>query len=393
MNLFIIPSWYPSPASPLSGTFTKEQAEAIADISNGTNVIMSTWGHDFTALPVRKPLVWIEKILWVLRQPKNHIKKVNGVHEVFNAQLQWNERLPFGGIKQLIKVNRKNFKAAMDRFGKIDIIHAHVSFPAGYIARELSKEFNVPYVVTEHMGPFPFVAYMNGDQPRKEIVEALNNANVSIAVSPSLADRIASFNISKPQVIGNIVDERRFSVAKLPTDKFVFFTLGGISEHKGIDHLIQAIAKWKPDPKHYEFRIGGTGPMLEQYQQLAKELKVDELIKWLGSIDRNKVPKLFQECDVFVLPSRHETFGVVYAEAHACGKPVIATRCGGPEFFVNDNNGMLVDVGDIEELAESLKRIVGRHSDYDSKAIREEFETKFSRKAIVSQLIRSYKAI
>ena len=64
-----------------------------------------------------------------------------------------------------------------------------------------------------------------------------------------------------------------------------------------------------------------------------------------------------QACDVFVLPSRYETFGVVYIEAMACGKPVIAAASGGPDDFVTDENGILILNNNVESLQCALERV------------------------------------
>ena len=70
---------------------------------------------------------------------------------------------------------------------------------------------------------------------------------------------------------------------------------------------------------------------------------------------RDKIAEILRASDCFVLPSKLETFGVVYIEAMACGVPVNATRCGGPESFVDDWNGALIAINDHEALVNSLK--------------------------------------
>ena len=133
--------------------------------------------------------------------------------------------------------------------------------------------------------------------------------------------------------------------------------------------------------------------MLHTYQARAKELDVCKLVKWMGHINRVDAPNLFQQCHIYVMPSRHETFGVVYAEAIACGKPIIATRCGGPESIVNENNGKLVDVGNIQDLSNTMREMSNNLEAYDPKIIREDFEERFSRKAIASQILNLYENV
>lgn len=393
MNLFLIPSWYPSASSPVAGCFTQEQAEAIAELIPDVRVMVSLWGHDDAFLHVRNPCRWARHFRWRLEQSNNQVRERNGVYEIFNAKTLWSERLPFGGVSQLINVNRRNFNLAKQRFGPIDLIHAHVSYPGGYIASVLSQEFNVPYVLTEHMSPFPFPSLMRESQPLPEIAEAFRKASASIAVSPSLSQRVASFGYPTPRVIPNMVDERAFSPGQPKGSKTIFFTLCGISEQKGIDHLLEAIALWNPPADQFEFRIGGDGPQREAYQAKALAMGLGNRVRWLGHVSRAQAATLFTDCHIFVMPSRHETFGVVYAEAIASGKPIIATRCGGPEFIVNETNGVLVNVGDVPALSKAMQTMANQLDSYSAQAIRQDFEQRFSRAAVVGKLRMLYEEV
>lgn len=393
MNLFLIPSWYPSPVSPLSGVFTKEQAQAIAEVSSDIRVIVSCWGHADGVLNMARPWEWPGRIFWRISQKSDVVRKCNGIYEVFNPKITWSHRVPFGGVHQLIDVNRKNFQLAQAEFGRVDLIHAHVSYPGGYIAALLGQQFDVPYVITEHMGPFPFPSLLLNGSPRPEIEFAFTHAAASIAVSPSLAQRITSFGYKRPEVIPNVVDERFFSPGDSLSGKTTFFTLCSLVEAKGVSDLLDAIALWNPPAEYFEFRIGGDGPQREYYKAKANALGIGDRVLWLGPISREQAPSFFCESDIYVMPSHHETFGVVYAEAIACGKPVIATRCGGPESIVNSSNGLLVDVGDVGGLAEAMCYLAQNRSNYDSHAIRLDFEQRFSRYAVVSQLRALYSQV
>jgi glycosyltransferase involved in cell wall biosynthesis len=391
MNLLIIPSWYPNSVQPIAGIFTREQAEALADLAPDVRVMVSTWGHDAGALTLRRVRKSLTAMRWRLAQRDDQVTVHMGVNEIFNPTLTWSPRLPFGGIRRLLEVNRKNVQLAIKTYGGVDLMHAHVSYPAGYVASVLSCEFGIPYVLTEHMSPFPFLSLMRQGRPVPEIDQAFAFAAATIAVSPSLAETIASFAYVAPCVIPNVVDERRFAPGSPCAEKFVFFTLCSLFAQKGIDHLLHAIAHWNPPPDCFEFRIGGDGPMRTAYQALARDLGVADRVRWLGPVSREDAPKLFKACHVYVMPSRHETFGVVFAEAIATGKPVIATRCGGPEFIVNDTNGMLVAVGDVPGLSVAMQAMAGNWGHYSPLAIRKDFEQRFSRPAVVANLLSLYR--
>ncbi len=395
MNLFVIPSWYPNPVQPVAGVFTMEQVHAIAEICPDINVIVSTWGHDQCHLTIEKILQAGRVLRWFCKQGRNIVRTSNKVTEIFNPAITWSRTWPSGGVTpSLLNANRKNLNTAQDRFGKIDLIHAHVSFPAGYIAAILSREFGIPYVITEHMSPFPFHRLTEDGRPVEEIDFAINHASATIAVSPFSADQIESFGYKRPHVMPNMVDERRFRVNRqLPSQPFVFFTLCGMSAQKGIDHLLQSIAQWNPDQEECRFVIGGQGKMLEAYKKMASQLGIGHLVHWPGLISRESAPDYFQHCHAYVMPSRHESFGIVCAEAIASGKPVIATRCGGPESIVNDKNGLLVDIGDVEALTKAMRYIKNNWQSYRANDIRKDFEQRFSRPVIVQQLCSLYSTV
>jgi len=100
-----------------------------------------------------------------------------------------------------------------------------------------------------------------------------------------------------------------------------------------------------------------------------------------------------QNSDCFVLASQSESFGTVYIEAIACGKPIIATRCGGPESIVNDGNGILVPVDDYEKLAEAIIKMITESDKYDPVAIRKDFLDRFSKKVVVEKYVKIYKEL
>lgn len=395
MNLFIIPSWYPNDLTPLFGIFTKEQAMSIARLNPDYRVVVSTWGHEAGYIDVCSPRKAVRAISWLSRA-KAGVKTDNQpLTEAFFPAASVSRRLsPTLHIARVFEANRQNLIQAIKRHGHVDLIHAHVSFPAGYIASRLSKQYKIPYIITEHMGPFPFPSLMVRGKPIPEITQAFGDASRTIAVSPALADAIASFGFKKPTVIPNLIDEEVFPYVNPPLPKpFKFFTLGTMTRHKGIDVLLDAIALWRPASDRVQFFIGGAGPDAKRFQAQCRRLRLDNLVVWLGSLARDEVPHHYQQTHAFVLPSRYETFGVVYAEAIATGRPVIASRCGGPESIVNTCNGILVDNGSAVSLAAALRAMYQSWQGYDLPAIRHDFLKRFSGRVVVNELRAVYEDV
>ena len=394
MNIFVIPSWYPNAKKVTSGIFVEEQIDALNACSSEIHQFVSTWGHSMSDLSLRSPFEVISSIIWRLTQKKS-ISKNGNSRVIFDPILNWSDKLPFGGVSRLLNVNKNNFRVALDICGQIDVIHAHACYPAGYIASVISKETGIPYVLTEHMSPFPFPNLLKDGEPNLHVKEAINSANAVIAVSPSLSERIESLGFEKPYFIPNLVNERLFSPRnnRERIGKFRFLTVGAMSPQKGIDTLLKAIASWKSNLLDVEFMIVGGGEQFKSYQSLASSLGISHLIRWEGEVDRQSIAQLFQNADAFVLPSRHETFGIAYCEAMASGIPVIATKCGGPQLFVDKSNGLLIDVDDEDDLASALEYMYKSARRYDPRKIRASVVSRYSRENVAKQVMEIYKSI
>ena len=101
----------------------------------------------------------------------------------------------------------------------------------------------------------------------------------------------------------------------------------------------------------------------------------------------------FNKCDIFVLPSRHESFGIVYIEALAMGRPIIATKCGGPEMIVNDLNGLLINTDNIDSLSKAIIYMYHNYQKYSNEIIREDFMHRFSKESTVQKYKKIYKEV
>jgi len=396
-NILIIPSWFPSVESPLSGIFIKEQVEVLAKTYNDSfNFIVSEWGYNDSEVTFWKPGNALKKMARFLVTPKNWFNQEKGVYYAGSPYLNISSKIPYlGHFDRLVNVHRKNIKRAAKELGSIDLIHAHVSYPAGYLAYLLSKELDIPYLITEHMGPFPFERYKKNGLPIPEIDLAIKNTDKTVVVSEALSDQMYVHGYKDTIVIPNMVDDEIFK-PEIHVEKdasFRFFTLCSLEKEKGIEDLLKAIAIWKPSTSKVHFLIGGNGEDRGKFIQLSENLGVQDYITWLGSIKRDEVPGYLNSCNAFVLPSHIESFGIVFAEAIACGKPIVATQCGGPETIVNEINGKLVPVKDPNALAEVLQWMVENSDSFDSKKIRANFEKRFSRKAVSEQIDSLYQSI
>lgn len=397
MNIFFLPSWYPSPNSPLTGIFFQDQAEAITALYPEHHVGISTWGQNDARL-----LLWANEPrksfskLW--RKPPAEIQEHKpNLTTFFQPTFTWTRRVLQGNLSKIIQANEKNLLAFQARAGKVDVIHAHVGFPAGYIARELSQKYSLRYVITEQMSPFPFPYFLRAGKLMPKLALAYQDAHKNIAISHSLLHDMQAQGVMHLAYIPNLIDEDFFSPIwydyrqkPLTERPFAFFMLGRMVAQKGVLVLLDAIKLLLKKHTHIHFTLGGEGEEKLTYQKYAHSLGIAKHLTWLGELSRADARREFQACDAFVLPSLHETMGVVLAEALACGKPLVSTYCGGAESVVTPQNGVLAAVGKAEDLSDKMAHMIENFTAYPAEVCRQDALDRFSKKVIVDQLLSVY---
>jgi glycogen(starch) synthase len=162
-------------------------------------------------------------------------------------------------------------------------------------------------------------------------------------------------------VVHNGIDLSEFHVThenpRLAAGRPYVFAMGRHVQQKGFDVLIRA---WHQLQLHdFDLVIGGSGTDTEYLQELIRELKLEGSVHLIGRLDRTEVVSHLQHASCFVLPSRHEPFGIVVLEAMAARTPVIATAVGGvPEFVTDGVNGRLVPGNDVDAMAQAIQELI-----------------------------------
>lgn len=398
MHVFFIPAWYPTTERPIAGCFLREQALALGHFGEGTRVSVSLHGTGSYLLDPRRPKELLRRLLRFVRTPRRNTTAVApNVVEIERPILEWSMRAG-GNLRGMLRSHCANFADAEGIHGRVDLIHAHVGFPAGWVSWQLALRFRRPFIITEHMGPFPLPSLIlqKADGSMTERLSAPFLASKqNVAVSPALARVMSSFGITRLTVIPNLVDEERFLAApyKRSGGDFVFFSLCHLVTDKGVDDLLKAAKIAMAELPALRLVIGGDGPMRGPFEALAERLGISDRVSWLGRVEPAAAPSFYQSCDAFILVSRAETFGLVYVEALACGKPVIATRCGGPESIVHEGNGLLVPIGDVQAIASAMVNMAINSNRYSAEDIRSDFMKRFSRPAVVGQLLTLYRSV
>ena len=126
-------------------------------------------------------------------------------------------------------------------------------------------------------------------------------------------------------------------------------------EKKGFDLLLRAFAPLAGGHDDVDLVIGGDGAALPSLRDLATRLAIADRVQFPGRLTRIEVAATMARAEVVVMPSRIEPFGIVVLEAWRAGRPVMATRRGGPGEFISDGeDGILVDPFDVEAMTKAL---------------------------------------
>lgn len=274
-----------------------------------------------------------------------------------------------------------------------DLIHAHMIYPDGAVARRLSRRYGVPFVVTEHA---PWREQWFGRAAvRREALSAARAASALIAVSSFVRDTIVSHTgeAERVRVIPIGVDPKAFPLASPASrrpDQILF--VGWINYMKGVDVLLRAMELLERRGQPGRLLVAGgtfyrhTRIQEERLRALAASLELGGRVRFLGRRPHTEIARLMAESAVVVLPSRAESFGAVLVEALASGTPVVATRCGGPEDIVTEDVGMLIATEDAHALADALAAVLQKLDRYEPEALREHAVRHFAWSGVVQQV-------
>ncbi|GBE09785.1 GDP-mannose-dependent alpha-(1-6)-phosphatidylinositol monomannoside mannosyltransferase [bacterium BMS3Bbin12] len=255
------------------------------------------------------------------------------------------------------------------------LIECGQTFPTALVALALRRLTGTPYLVWVHgndlLGPARYRLL------RGAIRTALCRAEAVVTNSTYTAGLIAGFGVPEAhiRVIDPVVDLHTFQPqAPSPAlreryalgDGPVLLTVCRLVRRKGVDLVIEALARLVPAYPGLRYLVVGAGPERRNLEALARRHGVAERVIFAGSVPEKELPAHYHLASVFVMPSRYlgdeasvEGLGLVYLEAMASGLPVVAGRSGGVPDIVHDGeNGILVAPDSVTDLARALDTLL-----------------------------------
>ncbi|EHO08780.1 hypothetical protein HMPREF9714_02151 [Myroides odoratimimus CCUG 12901] len=286
------------------------------------------------------------------------------------------------------KINKifQNVSSLIENY-QVDLIHAHTWFSDGAVAYKLFKKYNIPYTVTiRNTDMNVFYKYMF--HLRGIAKNILMSAQKIIFVSDIYKDRFlntvlfkrnSSFLFHKLTVLYNGIDDFWINNVKERhqyncSSVFKLLFIGKFDKGKNVLNLIEALKILNKDKVHYTLTLVGGGGSDEK--KVLKAVEESNFISYLGAIyDKKELVKQFVSHEVFAMPSRAETFGLVYLEALSQGLPILNTinegiygmYCNiGESVRYNDKKGIAIAISKLKKNYENYnfcgKSIVENHS-------------------------------
>jgi len=389
--LIVPPEEFIPPQAPVSAIFQYHQGLALQDLGHQVGVLSVTPSLAlkpllvslFRKLTGRRTFyrqiegatvtgIFSAIIKSVLLPGSKRIENINGLAVIRRQLFCWSDGTQDEELKYYKEVVESAFHIYMLKHGRPDIVHVHNAWLAGTASVDLLKSMGIDFCMTEHSTYYARNIIPELYYPM--LMQVYAAAGARIAVSPSLVKLLAERKLSEDvRFIPNMLDPlftQPIPDTQKHRDGFTFFNVAELTEKKGHAILLKAFASAFREREDVRLVIGGSGSLMDELKRLSVSLNIDRQVEFSGMLDRESLRSMMIESDVFVLPSLFETFGVVVIEAMSCGKPVIATICGGPEHILDDSTGILVAPGNVDALSRAMLEIHENAAGYDADLIR-----------------------
>ncbi|MBP6826736.1 MAG: N-acetyl-alpha-D-glucosaminyl L-malate synthase BshA [Saprospiraceae bacterium] len=248
------------------------------------------------------------------------------------------------------------------QYQNLDLLHVHYAIPhaaVAYMAKKilLSQGRYVPVVTTLHGTDITLVGNNRTFAPVVEF--SINKSDGVTAVSQNLKnDTLRLFNIQRDiRVIYNFIDFERFRKTNkehfkkiiAPDDERILAHTSNFRKVKRVEDVIRIFEKvYREVPS--KLLMIGDGPERQNAERLCREIGLHNEVRFLGKQDA--IEELLAICDLFIIPSENESFGLAALEAMACEVPVISTDSGGlPEVNIHGVTGFTSPPGCVDEMA------------------------------------------
>ncbi len=282
-------------------------------------------------------------------------------------------------------------------FKGIDITHIHVASRNSFIRKSyyirLAKRLNSKIVIHMHGGQFDkFYWNESNDRRKKHITNILNKADVVIALGERWEKSIKEYCDSEIVVIPNSINVNKINLYNKNSNNILF--IGRLEKDKGIYDLINAFKKVVSNIENINLILAGDGEK-EKVNNILEKYGLTKNVVLKGWVNKDEIDRLLGEASLFLLPSYDEGMPISILEAMSFGVPIISTNVGSIPEVITDENGILINPGDVDKLSDSIEflfkdeNLRNKISNNNYKKIIEEYNTEINN----NKLLNLYKEI
>lgn len=375
MYILLVSRGIPSTKDPQWGCFEFDQAQALKSL-----------GHKVVILSVDERIRFYRRKLGITHTV------IDGI-ECYNLCFIPKKISNLLGFSISSKISRAQydylFNHIISKEGLPDIIYSHY-LKISYNAIFLKNKYHLPLVAIEHWSE------INKDtlipEAKKIGISTYHHVDQLICVSESLKQMVKKHFNQDSIVVHNMIAKAfcNSNFDSITNKKIQFVATGSLIYRKGFDLLPKAFSMLDLPNEQWELTIIGEGNEYGNLTQQIHSTSLQNNIHLVGIKTKEQIAEILKNSSIFLLPSRNENFSVAVLEALACGLPVIASICGGIRECINEKNGLLFPVDDVEKLAQSILYAVQHIDKYDRKAIAEDCLARFSPEVIAKQLTQIF---
>ena len=360
LRVLFIPQWYPARDGPnqVTGTFCREHARAASLYDDVAVLVLSSRLQ-------RWPTLQLEKVT------------DSGVPTFYATY----GRSPIPKTTRFFLGYhlRHAFRHVSNEWGVPDVIH--VQDAHAYFVIKALRRFGLPFVMSQHWSGF--LERIITRPMLRRYRWAFSQA-VRVLPTNKFAQKGYQHYGLQPSTtwLPNVVDGEIFRPLPISSKEPWLLHASGLTREKRVPDIIQAFARVCRDRPRARLHLVGDGPQRGQMEALASRLLPPDSFHFHGFLPKPQLAELMRRSRGFVLASDAETFGCVLMEAMACGCPVVTTRVGGIPAVVRDGEGLAAEVGNVDQIADGMRRLLDNAHGLDLSRISRETRERFSRIAV-----------
>ncbi|MBP6623970.1 MAG: glycosyltransferase family 4 protein [Chitinophagaceae bacterium] len=362
-------SWYPNDTDAFIGDFVQRQAKAVASMMpiHVLNVNY-TDQEDYET----------EEIYGQLVETRIYLQRKNKIADLMR-------------YKQCHEAYLKKYIAQQ---GKPNLIHVQIPMKAGMIALDWKRKYQIPFIVTEHYGIYNKLVedafHTRGFLFKYFTKKIIQQAESFLPVSQQLGADINEWVCKKAFVaVPNVVDTTMFSYEeKKHQGVFRFIHISNQVPLKNIDGLLKAILQLSLIRQDFEvYLIGG---LVQTYIDWAKQHGIEKYVHFFGEQSYEEIAQQDKLAQAGLLFSYTESQSCVVLEWLCCGLPVISSAVGGVTELIQQENGVLVESGNVAQLANAMDQMITVYENYSRKDIALQASSLYSYEAVAKKIIAQY---